>query len=401
MINAESIRYSLRNIKHRKGRSFLTVFSILIGIATIFIFISFGLGLYKYTQEFASDSSADKILILAKGGTAPGMDTTFKLTERDLEVIERSGGVYEATGVYYSIVQVEKRDEKIYTFIVSYDPSTDLVLDFLNADIEKGRLLESGDTKKAVFGYNYMFEDKIFKKGLDINDQIEINGISIKVVGFFKSFGNPTDDSQIYITNDYYKDLFPEKDSYAEIIARADIKNMDLAISNIEGDLRNERDQKKGEEDFYVQSFQDLIETYSTVLNILIGFVILIALISVIVSGINTANTMITSVLERFKEIGVLKSIGARNREIFGIFLFESSFLGVLAGIMGVLLGFLITSVAGSVLASLGWSFLAPYYSPWLFIGCILFAGVTGAISGVIPAIKASKINTVDALRYE
>ncbi|MCR4327690.1 MAG: ABC transporter permease [Nanoarchaeota archaeon] len=401
MINTESIRYSLRNLKHRKGRSFLTVFSILIGIATIFIFISFGLGLYNYTQEFASDSSADKILILAKGGSAPGLDTTFKLTERDLEVIERSGGVYEATGLYYSVVQVERRSEKIYTFIVSYDPSTDLVLDFLNADIEKGRLLESGDTKKAVLGYNYMFDDRIFKKGLDINDQIEINGTSIKVVGFFESFGNPTDDSQIYITNNYYKDLFPEKDSYSQIIARADIKNIDLAISNIERDLRNERDQKKGEEDFYVQSFQDLIETYSAVLNIIVGFVILIALISVLVSGINTANTMITSVLERFKEIGVLKSIGARNREIFGIFLFESAFLGVLAGIMGVLLGFLITSVAGSVLANLGWSFLAPYYSPWLFIGCILFAGVTGAISGVIPAIRASKINTVDALRYE
>ena len=144
-----------------------------------------------------------------------------------------------------------------------------------------------------------------------------------------------------------------------------------------------------------------MIEAYTGVLNIIVSFVILIALISVFVSGINTANTMITSVLERYKEIGVLKSIGARNREIFGIFLFESAFLGFIAGVMGVLLGFILTSIAGSLLAGLGLSFLAPYYSPWLFIGCILFAVFTGAISGVIPAIRASKINPVDSLRYE
>ncbi|MDP3965971.1 MAG: ABC transporter permease [archaeon] len=401
MINSESVRYSLRNLRHRKGRSFLTVFSILIGIATIFIFISFGLGLYNYTQELTGESSADKVLVLAKGTGAPGLDTTFKLTDEDLKVVERAGGVYEATGLYYNVVQVEKRDEKKYVFLTSYDPSSSLVLEFFNVGAKKGRLLQSGDNKKVLLGYSYLQDNKVFEKGLEVNDQIEINGTKLNVVGFLESLGNPTDDSSIYVTNDYFEELYPDKDSYAEIIARVDLKNIDFAVTNIERDLRNERNQEKGEEDFYVQSFQDLVESYTMVLNIIIGFVVLIALISVFVSGINTANTMITSVLERFKEIGVLKAIGARNKEIFGIFLFESAFLGILAGVIGVLFGFLVTSIAGGILSNLGWSFLSPYYSPWLFIGCILFAGLTGAISGVIPAIKASKINTVDALRYE
>ena len=401
MINLESVKYSLRNLRHRKGRSFLTVFSILVGITTIFIFISFGLGLYNYTQELTSGGSADKVLILAKGTGAPGIDDTFKLTNDDLKSINRAAGVYEATGLYFQVVQVEKRDERKYTFVTSYDPKIPLILDIFNAQVEKGRLLQSGDTKKVLLGYNYMVDNKIFKKGLDINEQITINGTNLNIVGFLKSVGNPQDDSNIYVTNDYFEDLFPSKDSYAEIVARVDIQNIDWVVQNIERGLRSERNVNKGEEDFYVQSFQDLVESYTSALNIIIGFVILIALISVFVSGINTANTMITSVLERFKEIGVLKAIGARNREIFGIFLFESAFLGILAGVLGVLLGFLFTSVAGSVLASLGWSFLAPYYSFWLFAGCILFAGITGAISGVIPAIRASKINTVDALRYE
>ena len=110
---------------------------------------------------------------------------------------------------------------------------------------------------------------------------------------------------------------------------------------------------------------------------------------------------MITSVIERTKEIGVIKAVGAKNSELVKIFLFESATLGGIAGIIGVVVGYGVTSLAGSVLDSLGWGFLAPFYSWELFVGCILFATATGAISGVIPAIRASKVNTVDALRYE
>jgi len=401
MINTESVRYSLRNLKHRKGRSFLTVFSILVGITTIFIFLSFGMGLYNYTQSIASGSSANKVLIMAKGlGGATGA-SSIQLTDSDIRAVKRAAGVEEVTGAYTKAVEVGFRDEKKYAFLVSYDPQIPIMMESFNAKIGSGRMLKSGDTGDVVLGSIYAEDGKIFKKGLKLNDQIKINGTKLKVIGFLAPVGNPQDDSNIYTTNKYFEKLYPSKTSYAEIVVQVDITNIDWVIGNIERSLRSEREQKKGEEDFYVQSFQSLIESYSSVLNVIIGFVVLIALISVLVSGINTANTMITSVLERFKEIGVLKAIGARNKEIFGIFLFESAFLGALAGSLGVLLGYILTSVAGSILTNLGWSFLAPYYSPWLFVGLVLFAGITGAISGVLPARRASKINTVDALRYE
>lgn len=131
------------------------------------------------------------------------------------------------------------------------------------------------------------------------------------------------------------------------------------------------------------------------------GFVILIALISVIVSAINTSNTMITSVLERVREIGVMKSVGARNSEIMKIFLFESGFLGFVAGVLGVGIGWIISYVLGKIIAGAGWSFISPAY-PWsLFAGCIFFATLTGALSGLVPAINASRISPVQALRYE
>jgi len=110
---------------------------------------------------------------------------------------------------------------------------------------------------------------------------------------------------------------------------------------------------------------------------------------------------MVTSVLERIREIGVIKSIGAKNSEIFNIFLFESAFLGFVAGVIGVVLGSLISTIAGRTLDALGWGFLMPYQPIWLFVGGILFATVVGAVSGVMPAINASKLKPVDALRYE
>ncbi len=402
MMNKELINYSIRNLKHRKGRSFLTVFSILIGIATIFIFISFGLGLYNYTQNFVRGGSADKVLIMAKGlSGSTGLDTGVTFTNSDIRAVKGASGVYQATGIYDKIVQVTENNENKYAVLISYDPSVPIVLQSFNAELDSGRFLQPSDTRKAVLGYNYKINGKIFRKAVPLGSQIEINGTKLQVVGFLKALGNPQDDASIYITNDYFKTLYPETSSYAEIVAKVDIKNIDTVVSNIQQALRNERNEKKGQEDFFVQSFQDLLKSYMSVLNIIIGFVILIALTSVLVSGINTANTMITSVLERFKEIGVLKSMGARNSEVLGIFLFESAFLGMMAGILGVILGFVMTTIAGSILANLGLSFLAPYYSIWLFVGCILFATFTGAISGVIPAIKASRINTVDALRYE
>ena len=401
MFSQETIKYSLRNLKQRKGRSLLTLFSILIGIATIFIFISFGWGLYNYVDEFRSGSSVDKLLITAKGSLGVlGMEESFKLTDDDVDAIKSAAGVHDASGVYFTTVQVEVNNQKKFVFLIAYDLKTPLILDIIDIGAEKGRLLRPGDTKSVVLGYNYLLDNKIFKKGLDVNDVIEIDGEKIKIIGFFESVGNPHDDSQIYMANEYFENLYPNK-TYFEIVAKVDITDIDKVIENVEKKLRKERGLEEGKEDFFVQSFEELLESFSTVLNIIIGFIILIALISVLVSAVNTANTMITSVLERYKEIGILKAIGAKNSDIFWIFLFESSFLGFVAGVMGVLLGWGFASLAGSILTNLGWGFLAPYFSSYLFVGLILFATLTGAISGVIPAVRASKINPVDALRHE
>ncbi|MAG39610.1 hypothetical protein CMI41_01430 [Candidatus Pacearchaeota archaeon] len=401
MIGKEGIKYSLRNLKKSKDRSFFTILSIFIGIATIFIFVSFGLGLFSYIDEISGGASADKVIIQAKGAAAPGLDTTFELTESDLRVINGVTGVYETAGSYFRVVKLSQKDEVRYSFIISYTPDNPLILESFDIGVEKGKDLTASDSGKVILGSNFREDGKIFSQGYEINDKIEIDDKDFRVSGFLESIGNPQDDSQTYINEEAFQDTYPDTTSYGMIIARVNKEQIDVVVERIEKALRKHKDQEEGKEDFYVQSYAELLEAYSGALAGIVGFIIIIGIISVIVAAINTANTMITAVLERYKEIGILKAIGAKNSEILDIFLFESSFLGLIAGALGILAGFIITYVAKVILIGMGWSFLAPLYNVWLFVGCLVFAVVTGAISGVAPAIRASRINTVDALRYE
>lgn len=401
MISKQTVLYSLRNLNQRKTRSFFTILSIFVGIATIFIFVSFGLGLYSYIGDLTTGSSADKVIIQPKGGNFALLGSNVVFGDEDVRAIEQTQGVKKVSGSYFKSVEVKAQDKSLYTLLMGYDPEKPIMLEASNIGLEKGRDLVDGK-KEVILGYNYQVDDKIFPKAIKLNSQIEINGENIKVVGFFEEVGNPQDDSQVYTSNSYFEDLFSEENlSYGMIVAQVNVENVEGTVERIEKSLRDERNLKKGKEDFSVQSFQDLIEGFASAINIVVGFVIFIALISVFVSAVNTANTMITSVLERTNEIGIIKSIGARNSDILGIFLFESSFLGFLAGLIGVFLGWAISSFGGFLLDNLGYGFLQPAFPFALFFSLVIFATLTGAISGVWPAINASKISPVEALRYE
>lgn len=401
----EIIKYSIKNILARKSRSFLTILSIMIGIASIFIFASFGLGLYSYVNGIAAESGMDKFIVQAKGMGAPGMDDSFVLEESDLKAIKKVKEVKEAVYFYMKAAEVEKDNIKKYVYMAGHSPDSrdiELIEQLMTVSVGEGRQLKKGDSGKVVLGYNYHLPDKIFSKPFQLGQKISINGVKFDIVGFYESVGNPSDDSNIYLLEDDVKALYGDDVTYGMIFGSVDdAEKIDDIIEKIEKNLRKSRDLEEGKEDFFVQSYASALETFTSVLNVIIGFIFLIVIISAIVASVNTANTMITSVLERIKEIGVMKSIGAVNAEIRNIFLLESSILGSLAGIFGVGIGYLLSSIGGNILESLGWSFLSPEFHWSLYVGCILLATIVGAVSGVAPAIYASKQKPVDALRYE
>lgn len=400
MIKRENLQYSLKNLLLRPGRSFLTILSIFVGIATIFIFISFGWGLYSYVDSFATGSTADKFIVEGRGGGAPGTSSVL-LSDSDIDAVEKTRGVIDVAGLYFAGAEVKQNDVIKYVYAMGFDPDDlELIEEGMTVELLRGRHFEDG-LYDVIAGYNYQFDDTILPKGLGLNDKVEVNGIKLQIVGFYDELGNPADDSNLYMSEETYLKLFPDEDSYSMLLGRGEISELETTLDRIEKNLRNDRNEEEGKETFTVTSFLEQLEAFSASLNFVIAFIVLIAFISVIVSAINTANTMVTSVLERVQEIGVLKSIGARNSDIFRIFLIESALLGFVAGVIGVLLGWFISASAGAALDASGWGFLQPKINAVLFIGLISFATIVGAISGVIPAVDASKKKPVDALRAE
>jgi putative ABC transport system permease protein len=126
-----------------------------------------------------------------------------------------------------------------------------------------------------------------------------------------------------------------------------------------------------------------------------------IAGISLLVGGVNITNTMYTSVLERTNEIGIMKAIGARNRDVFLIFLIESGILGVVGGIIGIGLGIGLSKIVAFGAAAGGYSIITAIFPWYLTGGALAFSFIVGAAAGTLPAIQASKLKPVDALRYE
>jgi len=398
------ITYVLENISQKKTRSFLTVLSILIGVAAIFTIISFGLGLDKYVNTLAEDMGTDKLWVQAKGIGAPGTDDTFSISREEEEFIAKIGGVSESEGFYMKIGEIESNDEKRFYFVASIDSDKqDFVDNAFTVSVERGRNLKKGELTKIVLGYNYQFDNKIFSKGLELGDKVTLNDKEFKVVGFYEEVGSPYDDGNIYLTEEAMEQLYDDvKDKFGFVFVEADEGvDPDQLADKITEKLRKKRGLEEGKEDFYVQTFADALETFSAILGVLNGILLLIAFVSLIVAFVNIMNTMYTAVTERTKEIGIMKAIGAQQGDIITIFLIESGFLGLVGGIVGIVLGWIISSFGGSIAAASGYSFLKPAFPLVLILGCMAFATFVGLLSGVLPAWQASKLKPVDALRYE
>ena len=241
----------------------------------------------------------------------------------------------------------------------------------------------------------------MFKKKISIGDKIEINDVTVEIVGFYEEVGNPTDDSNVYLSKEGFKQIFDIED-YEYIYVRTvfDQNPTDVA-EKIKEKFRKHRYQKEGEEDFTVQTFEDMMAIFSNIILVLNGVLVIIALISVVVAAINITNTMYTSILERTQEIGVMKAIGAKNKYILIIFVIESGLLGLLGGLVGIGLGYAIAKLGGMIAAMNGLSMLRPGFPWWLTVGCLLFAFGVGAGAGYFPARQASKMQATDALRWE
>ena len=397
------ILLALKNLKHRGLRSWLTMLGIFIGIAAVVSLISLGNALdMAITGQFGTLSSG--ILTIQNTGTGfgpPGSTAIKKLTEHDLKIIESTQGAKSVISRIIRIVEVEYNKISKFRYIGSMPLNQDeikLINEELNVKPESGRLLTTADRGKVVLGNDFL--DNSFEKKIRVGVNIKIQGENFEVIGILKKASTFTINSVILMPEDDLKRLLKIGDEIDLIVVKVDNKdNIDQIAKDIERKLRKDRDEKLGEEDFSVQTPIQALQAVSTVLNIINLIITGIAAISLLVGGIGIANTMYTSVLERTKEIGVMKSIGARNRDILLIFLIESAFLGLVGGIVGALMGLALAFIAATGASSaLGIDFKVTLSLPFL-LSAISFSLLIGVVSGILPAFQASKLNPVEALR--
>ena len=276
----DQMAYSLRNLRHRKLRSWLTVLSVLIGITSIFALVSFGLGIQGYIDALANQAGADKLFLQAKGIGAPGTDENFFLTDDDIDFVGKIKGVNDIVGLQSKAGELKHGKETKVNFLLGLNPEKlGLIEEAFTVKAEKGRQLKKGDMGKIVLGYNYQLENKVFKKPVRLGDKVELQGEQFDVVGFYEEVGNPSDDAQMYITQEKIETLYDVEGKFGWAIIKADENPQELA-EKINEKLRKFKGQEKGKEDFFVQTFADLLETFGTILVVINGVLVLIALMS-------------------------------------------------------------------------------------------------------------------------
>ncbi|MFH1275919.1 MAG: ABC transporter permease [Candidatus Woesearchaeota archaeon] len=395
----------LKEMRRRKTRSWLTLIGIFIGIAAIISLITLGQGMENAITRQFEMLGKDKIFISPKGGTFGGMGSNVILTDKDLEIIRKADGVKRATGMGYANGGFEFNNLVRYNFVsgMSLDPEERaLIGEAQSYEIAEGRMLQKGDVNKIVLGYEYT-QTALFEKRLYLGDKILVNGREFKIVGFLKKIGSPPDDKSGMIPIDTYAELFDAKDELGFIIVQTQPgEEVSMVGDAIKKDLRKYRDLDEGKEDFSVETPEQFAEAFASVLSIVQIVLVGIASISLLVGGIGIMNTMYTSVLQRTKEIGVLKALGARNSHIMYLFLVESGLYGLGGGLIGTVLGLGFAKFVEFIfIFAVGPAFLMIEVNWWLVSGTLFFSFVIGCLSGIAPARQASKMNPVDSLRYE
>ena len=395
---------AIKNLKRRKLRSLLTIIGIFISVATIFILISLSLGLQDAVEAQFESLGGDKFFIQPKGQFGPPQaGASVQLTIDDVNAVRKINGVKRVSYMVAGNAKIEFKDEQRF-FPVYGIPAEDMdfYADVGSFKIEEGTNLRNGDRKKIVIGNHYKTRN-IFSTNVQAGDKFFINGEEFKVQGIFGLIGNPDDDRNILLPAEDIKALFNTGDRVDFIIVQVESgEDVKEVAENVERRLRKFRDVDEKTQDFTIITPEEILEIFGSVLSIITAFLGGVAAISLIVGAIGITNTMYTSVLERTKEIGIMKAVGARNEDILTIFVIESGLLGLIGGIVGVIIGFAIAKLIEFIAVQGLGTTLLQAASPWyLFLGCFAFAFLTGVVSGALPAWRASKIIAVNALRYE
>ncbi len=418
---------AFKDVRYRKLRSFLTALGVAIGIAAVVSLISITEGMRVRILGEVRAMGSDTLMILPGTSKTPTSiaqleemsRTSVKvgvLTEKDLREVEKVDEVEVASpqlgmsffsllrGAMKGKAKVVYRREVRYLPVLGVVPSKQVKVE--NAEVVEGRYLSDNDKYAAVLGWKIAKE--AFGEDVKVGKKIEINGKDFTVVGVLEETGQRLEltDYTVYIPMDAARQIFANefKEDEISLIVVKIKENEDVqeVANKIEEILMKSRDIKTEEEkDFTVLTPQYTAKVVNNIILVLDIFLGSIAAISLIVAGVGIMNTMFTTVREKVREIGIMKAIGARNRQILVLFLWEAVIIGLLGGILGLGMSIVLSQGISHIGTTFSGRPLLVVITPQLVIGASLFSALIGILSGIVPAYKASKLEPAVALRYE
>lgn len=394
--------YSFIHLRHRGLRTWLTLLGIVVGISAVVILVGIADGL-KHSVSAELEMFGPDLLVITSMSTSAELvpssfrSTTGKLFDKDAQVIERVDGVATVSKSIMTAAVMKFKNQEVGGSL--YGVELDNYLDaMVSMELEVGRFPEAGDRKVVLLGSSAATDT--FEEELDVNSVFEISGEKFKVVGILKETGSSYSNMDSLM-------IIPIEDARriaGNTIANREVSAIRVKVAegydpvevedNIEWVLMQHRKVTEDEKDFGIVSARFIQEQVDSILGALTLFLTVVSGISLLVGAIGISNTMFMSVLERTREIGVLKSLGATSRQIQDLFLMESAMIGLAGGIGGVIIGFILLQLV----AFFGFEAVL---SVEITVFAFLFSVAIGIFAGSFPAKEASMKPAIEALRYE
>ena len=400
------IRISAKALLRNKTRTALSMLGIVIGIAAVIAVVNLGEGLKESTANQLSDMGTNLIMVMRanqrRGGISMGSSNVESLTVRDCELIaENARNITMVSPVVNSAGQIVNGSKNWSGTVYGGSPD---YLEIRKYEIATGVNFTDDDIKKyskvGLIGQTIV--EELFDENEDpIGKTIRIGSMPFKVIGTLKEkgengMGMDQDDIVIMPYSTVQKRMLGINFIQQIVCSAASEDVADAAVEEIETILRaSHKIPTGGNDDFEVRTQQEMLEMMTSMTGMITTVLIAIALISLLVGCIGIMNIMYVTVTERTKEIGLRMSIGAKNAAILMQFLTESIILSLIGGVLGLFLG-----VALSYVVALVMSLPFVINVLWMVISCVSCA-VLGLIAGFFPALKASRTDPINALRYE
>ena len=404
----ENIKIAFQSLFLNKLRSALTMLGIIIGVGAVVAVMSIGSGAQDSVIESIQGIGSNLIIVIPGSsqedlGALNQFSTTNKesLKLEDVEAIQKySRHVQGVIPVILSAAPVTYLDKGINTSVYASSENAEQVYNF---EIERGKFFSKSDvensTNVACVGPTII--EKLFGDEDPLGKTIKVMGKNFKIIGTIKSkgsnmFGQDQDNAIAVPITTAMNKLYGQK-YLSMIIADTETeKDIDIATEEITRILRKQHGIKSGDKsDFTIQSQTEILDALNTVTNIFTITIGSIAAISLLVGGIGIMNIMLVSVTERTREIGIRKAIGAKNRDVLIQFLTESVVLSLSGGIMGIVFAGIISLILNR------YSPISTTISLSSILLAVSFSTFVGLFFGIYPAMRAARLNPIEALRFE